>query len=418
MFIFLGGVGNLMYRVILILFLVLLFPRLSSAKTLEELLVEKGVITKGEARSADGGASKVYYNGGTRLEFPDSGFTFGINAFIQTRYEFTDEDEDSGKGNSSSFDVKKARIILSGSALHKEFSYYMQADFVGKSEDGENSPELKDAYITWNACDWAEISMGQWKTAISRQFRNSDYKLQFADRSVTSDFFNLGRQQGVRGQTHLADNVVLGAGIYNGSSDGEGINRSGVDTNHTGVVDVRADLMGEMDAYEEGDVGNTEDMAINMGAAYAYSDASNDLGETLGGTQDLTQNSISVDANVKSNGLSVHGEFFWTQYDPDGSDEDSEPVGFYAQVGYFVDPKTVELAVRYSYVDCDDGSAFGNGDCSGNDQLNEATASINYYWWKHNLKAQIGYSVLNEDGLDDSGDINTNRWLLQLTSYL
>jgi hypothetical protein len=84
-----------MRKATLVAALLLLTPAVSQAKTLEELLVEKGVITKGEAAGAsDSSASKLYWNQGTRVEFPDNGFTTSIATMLQTRYSFNDRDEE------------------------------------------------------------------------------------------------------------------------------------------------------------------------------------------------------------------------------------------------------------------------------------------------------------------------------------
>ena len=100
-----------MRKAMLLAALLLLTPAISQAKTLEELLIEKGVITKGEAGGvSDAGASKVYWNRGTRIDFPDTGFTTSIATQIQARYAFTDNDEDSGERNTSSFSLRRARL--------------------------------------------------------------------------------------------------------------------------------------------------------------------------------------------------------------------------------------------------------------------------------------------------------------------
>ncbi len=398
----------------ILLLVLLLVPAISQAKTLEDLLVEKGVITKGEAGSAGGGGVNWSWNNGTRADHLAQGFTATSAVFIQTRYTYTDNDEDSGRANTSSFDVERARIVLSGTAVNNEFSYYLQPEFAGESAT------LKDAVIAWHACDWATIKTGQYKTGISRQYNNSDWKLQFPDRSVASDTFDLGRQQGASVWTDWNEgNIKLGAGIYNGESTGEGINASGVDTNHTGVVNLRFNVMGEMDAYSEGDVDYTEETAVNIGAAYAFSDATD---ETTG---DFDRNTVSVDANVKSQGWSMHAEFFTATLDSDSTTEDVEPTGFYAQVGYFIEPKETEIAVRYSLVDCDDGTAAGYGhvgacdrsDGEAVDNSNEVTVALNHYWWKHNLKGSVAYSLVNQDPQGGGDGENTNRWLLQLSAY-
>jgi phosphate-selective porin OprO and OprP len=405
---------SLMRKLCVAACLLLLSPAVSQAKSLEDLLVEKGVITKGEAaRTASSGASKVYWNDGTRVDFPDAGFNAGISTLIQTRYTFTDSDEEAGGKNTSSFSVERARVILSGTALHEEFSYYLQGDFVGSGEVTDKTAGLKDAYLKWHPCDYASLKMGQFKTGFSRQFLASDEKLQFADRSIASDAFDFDRNQGLAGTWALADGmVVLGAQIFNGISDGEGINSVGVDTKHLGVVNARANVMGKMDVYEEGDIGMTRDPAVSVGLAAAFSQSANNSG---GVTQDRDITGINADATFKYQGISVAGEFYWTQIDPDIGDE-SEPLGFYVQGGYFLTPKKLEVAARYSQIDCDDGSA--GGICTGSDSINGVSVGLNYYFWEHNLKAQLNYEFLQQDTLGaGTDDVNTNRWLLQLSSY-
>jgi len=389
----------------------LLVPAISQAATLEDLLVEKGVITKAEAKAAGGAApAKVYWNNGTRIEFPDTGFTAKINTQIQTRYEFTDGDEDIGNKNTSSFEFKRVRLEVAGTALHEEFFYKVQTDFVGTTEDnGESTPALKDAYLGWNACDWLALRMGQFKTAVSRQYNTASWGLQFADRSLASDYFDLGRMHGLHGSFDLADGQVkLGAGLFNGESTGEGVNRGGVDTRHTGVVDLRWNAMGEMNSFVEGDVDWTEDPALSLGAAYAFSDYTMTADEF---STKMDKNVVSVDANFKVKGFSIHGEFFTASVEPDDGDS-VDPTGFYLQTGYFFYPKELELAVRYSLVDYDLAA-----DIAGLDKTNAVDVSINYYWWKHNLKAQLGYAFLNYDGLEGTDDSNETRWLFQVSSY-
>lgn len=396
--------------------LLLVAPAVSQAKTLEDLLVEKGVITKGEAKQAVGSApAKVYYNNGTRFDFSDVGFTTKINTLIQTRYTFNDQDEEAGGRNTSSFDVERARLYVTGNALHEEFSYGINADFVGDSNDsGEKSASLKDAYIAWHGCDWFTLKTGQFKTGLGRQFNASDYQLQFADRSVTSDYFDFGRQAGATASTDLMDGALkLTAGVFNGESTGEGTNLSGNDTRHTGILSARYNVMGQIDSSAEGDIDWTEDAAADVGVSYAHSSA-NTVTET---TSDQPEgNTVSADVNFKYSGWGFNGEYFVSTTDSDLSDDDVNTQGFYVQGGYFIKPKTLELAARYALIDCDDGA--GAGICSGLDSIDEVSASVNYHWWKHNIKAQLGWVWLSEDAGDGADEVEDNRWLIQLSSYL
>jgi phosphate-selective porin OprO and OprP len=378
-------------------------PFAAYAGTLEELLIQKGVISRSEAAQVTSGTpAKVYWKNGTKVDFPDSGTTFGINTFIQSRYEFHDVDKGQ---NTSSFSVNKARLIVSGTALNKEFEYYLQSEFAG------SNASLKDAYLKWNGPENVSARFGQYKTQVSRQFTSSDYALQFADRSVASDYFDLDRNQGVEAMWGT-ETAKIGAAIFNGLSTGEGVNKTGVDTKHTGIIFGRADLLGKMDAMKEGDVEMTPETAVNVGFAYAYSDF-----EKTGSADPVehTGQNLSVDANLKDNGASIHAEFFWAKDDPQDG-ENASPMGGYVQAGYFLTPKHWEIAGRYSIVSCDDGKA--GGDCEDVDQIQEATAGLNYYFIGHNLKAQFNYVYKSTDPVGSESTENDNRIVVQMSAYL
>jgi len=403
-----------MRKATLVAALLLLTPAVSQAKTLEDLLVEKGVITKGEAAGAsDAGASKVYWNQGTRVDFPDTGFTTNIATMLQTRYAFTDQDEKAGLSNTSSFDVNRARLIVSGTALNKEFTYMLSTDFISAPDSDANfnaSPAVRDAYIDWKPCnDDSGIRLGAFKSAISRQFNTNQQSMQFADRSRASEYFTLGRQNGAMAYTTLADGMIEGsAALFNGNTDGEAANTSGIDTHHTGVASIRLNPTGKMNVQEEGDIDWTEELATSVGVSYAYADMS---AGTLGGLNDTETNLINIDANLKYMGWGLHAEYFNRNNSNNGV---GEPSGFYAQAGYYFMPKKMELAARYGYTDCDNGLASGT--CAGNDNINEVSATLNYYFWRHSLKAQLGYDFVNTDSVAGD-DVNSNRYIFQLSSY-
>ncbi|MCB0328162.1 MAG: hypothetical protein KDD70_00825 [Bdellovibrionales bacterium] len=410
--------------------LLLLIPSVSQAKSLEDLLVEKGVITKSEARAShhESGA-KVYWKDGSRLDFADVGFSTTIYTKVRTRYQFVDVDNDvtPGATNQSSFNVQNARLGVMGSALHNEFDYKVEVEF-GQGEPGatNGSATLLDAYLKWNACDWGGVQMGQFRPDVSRSFNTDINNLQFADRSVVSDFFAINRNQGVKVDFGLGDDWTAAAAIFNGNSPTEGINSAGADTKHLGVLSLRGDLMGEMDAMVEGDIDNTEDAALNWGVAVGFGE--NELGGALGTTNEFL---LTTDLNFKYQGWSFHGEYFHLSHDPDLQANDIDTNGFYAQVGYFLAPKEWELAVRYGFLDCDNGAGVGNdvsggisggtNNCgNGTDDLNEVNVGLNYYWWKNHLKAQVGYTLVNNDfvaPVNGENDSQENRWIFQLSSY-
>ena len=414
-----------MRKVIVVAALLLAAPAVSQAKTLEDLLIEKGVITKGEAAGAsDSSASKLYWNQGTRVEFPDTGFTTSIATLLQTRYSFVDPNKSPGTvRNTSSFDVNRARLIISGTALNREFSYMLSTDFVSAPDSDANfgqSPQVRDAYIDWKPCrDDAGVRMGAFKTAFSRQFNTDQQTMQFADRSVVSEFFTLGRENGAMAYGSLADGMITGtAGIFNGESSSEGPNISGSDTRHTGVVSLRVNPTGTMNVAEEGDIDWTEELATSLGVAYARAS------RELAGSGINNANLVNVDANLKYRGLGIHAEYFVSDSSSESDfGQDQDATGFYVQAGYFLVPKQWELAARYGHTDCNNGgsmSALPQGNrvtCVGSDGISEASASLNYYFWRHNLKAQLGYDYVNTDVTGAGDDVRNNRYVFQLSSY-
>ena len=405
-----------MRKLIMLTAIMLLVPAVSQAKTLEELLVEKGVITKGEAAAASASApGSVSYAKGVRWEFSDKKVSGKLSTMIRTRWTFTDYDKDDSAHtkNTSSFDVTQARLIASGDVLDKEFSYFLQGDFVGdSSSDGKKSASLKDAYITYHACDWADVAMGQHKTGISRQFNTSDVDLQFPDYSVVSDYFSLGRQAGAWFSTKSPDApLTLAAAIYNGESDGEGTNKSGLDTNHTAVLNARFDT-GTINPFVESDIDGTQDLAASFGVAAAFSDAKNDL-IGAGSTADNSVFTLDVDAIAKYQGWSFAAEYFYRSIDSDQVSEKINPSGFYAQAGYFVDPQ-IELAARYGYLTCDNGA--GPGLCAGNESVKSVDVSANYYFLGNQLKAQLAWALLSENPENSDGsDLNTDRIIFNVS---
>ncbi len=363
----------------------LLLPAVSQAKTLDELLVERGVVAKDGYAAGGMSAGRVYYDNGTRVEFPDNGFTFGINTQFITRYDYTDVD--GAADEISEFSVESARVVVSGSALNKEFEYMVSGDFV-------DSPSIKDAWLKWNACDWVWAKMGRYKTGVSRQWNNHDTKLQFADRSIASERYNFGRSEGLSVGGGM-EGFSWGLAAFNDASDAE-------NTDHLWIANARYS-MGDINAYAEGDVDNSADHGFTVGAAYAMSDSDSVTFDTFAAGEDVTV--LNLDAMWKFQGWSLAGE--WYTAEEDGGDDRDED-GWYAQAGYFIIPSELEVAGRYSMVSYDDSDA--------RDQTTGWDLGLNYYWWKHQLKAQLNYSQ-STDEARGGAETDTDRFILQLVSW-
>ena len=106
-----------MRKLIALTGLSLLIPFAVQAKTLEDILVEKGIITRNElALTQEESAEqpvKIYWNEGSRIEFPDDGFTARLYTEFKTRYEFIDRQH---AANDDNFENTNLRIGIDGTA--------------------------------------------------------------------------------------------------------------------------------------------------------------------------------------------------------------------------------------------------------------------------------------------------------------
>jgi len=81
-----------------------------------------------------------------------------ISGYINIPYDFTSAE---GKTSSSSFNIKRARLKVSGDIAEK-FKYCMQADFAG-------TPKIVDAYVRYDFKPWLGFQAGQSKTVFSME---------------------------------------------------------------------------------------------------------------------------------------------------------------------------------------------------------------------------------------------------------
>jgi len=205
-----------MRKAILAAMVLFLIPAGVQAVTLEDLLIEKGMITKGEAQSVSAQApAKIYWKEGTAVEFPQEAFTMKITTFMQSRYEYKYYDSELSEDNTSGFSINRARLIFSGTVLDKQFSYKLEPDFVGKRSEGESTPYLRDGYLAWQpkVSDDAALTLkvGQFKTALSREANASDAFTIFPDRTDINGYFDFGRQYGAHAGLSFDDAFLIGA---------------------------------------------------------------------------------------------------------------------------------------------------------------------------------------------------------------
>jgi phosphate-selective porin OprO/OprP len=197
----------------------------------------------------------------------------------------------------------------------------------------------------------------------------------------------------------LYGKIAGGLAYYNvGVFGGAGQTRTRNSNDNAFIARVAVNPLGDM-AYSEGDLDVSEKPLLSIGANYlrntfnkttpatgatldsTASNVSGWIGTTLGtATDKIDTDSYGGDLAFKWMGLSLQGEYLLGQADAQVGGQKKRAHGFYAQTGYMIIPKKLEVAFRYSYLDKNRSVI--------NDLITEQIGAVSYYFSKHNLKIQ------------------------------
>ncbi|WP_298434613.1 porin [Geobacter sp.] len=383
----------------------------AEAKTLEDILKEKGVITEADYKEVTKSKPFDYKLGnGFTLTSPDEKFQLTLGGRLQTRYTFTDLEENSAtKPDTSKWEARRVKFWLKGHAYTKDLTYLYQVDF---AQSG-SSKMLDYAYLNYRFIDEVQLLAGQAKVPFGRQWLNVSGYQQFVDRSTASDMFQPGYDVGAK----LGGDIMKGLATYEFGVYG-GAGKSTVRSSNDNAIAARATInpFGKM-AYSESDLDNSPKPLLSVGANY-YRNTLNKTGATtlesnnitLAGTsgwlgkglstfattEKIDVNTWGVDAAFKWLGASAQAEYLVGQADGQSSSNTLRAHGFYAQAGYCIIPKTLEVAFRYSYVDPNRDKA--------NDLITDTQGAVSYYFSKHNLKLQADVTNTHDQSKGKTDD--------------
>ncbi len=388
---------------------ILLTCRAGSAKTLEEVLKEKGVITEADVKEVTAEKPVAYQLGkGFTFTSPDQKFQLSLGGRGQFQYQYVDKDDVNGPAQDTSvWKIRRFKVSMGGYAFTQDLTYRVQVD-LAKS----GTPQmLDDAWINYRFVDEAQLQAGQFKMPFSRGELTSDGALQFVDRANAVDAFKPSYDIGAMAQGKTAGGkLAYSAGLFNGTG------QSGTRTTNSGAWAARLvfNPFGEM-RYSEADLENTPSPLLSLGADYfantlkrngntifldtttstpPYAGTAGWLGKAATGTaifdntEKVDVGTYGFDAAFKWRGFSAQGEYFGGKAEGQTQGRTVHSRGYYGQAGYFLLPKKLELAARYSCVD-------PNRDIIQDLQV-EVTGAVSYYFQGHNLKLQGDYTNIHK----------------------
>jgi len=390
----------------LIALVVTQLPWQATAKTVEEVLKEKGVITEAEYREVTTSRLSTYVPGkGFTFTSPERNFQLSLGGRGQFQYQYLDKDDVNGPAqNTSVWKIRRFKVYMGGYAFTSDLTYRVQVD-LAKSGTAQM---LDDAWINYRFADEAQLQAGQFKMPFSRGELTSDGALQFVDRANAVDAFKPSYDIGAMVQGRIAGGkFAYAAGVFNGTG------QSDSRTTNSGAWAARVawNPFGEV-KYSEADLENTPSPLLSLGANYfantlkrtaaspffldittsapPYAGSNGWLGKNYAvfdNTERVDVGTYGFDGAFKWRGLSAQAEYFGGKADGQVTGRTVDAQGFCAQAGYFVLPKRLEVAARYSFVD-------PNRDTSQDQQV-EVTGGVSYYFAGHNLKLQGDYTNIH-----------------------
>jgi phosphate-selective porin len=379
------------------------------AKTLEDVLKEKGVITEADYKEVTK-TKPIDYKLGKGFSFTsaDEKFQLSVGGLMQVRYTFLDNDV---ANDVNQFTLNKGRVTFQGYAFSKDLSYVLQLGF----EQAGNSRMLENAYLKYKFMDELNVAGGQTKLVYSRDNMSSVGNLNFVAVSPVTTAFSPGYDLGavVSGKV-LGDLINYDVSVSNGAGQTSTRASNGATNKLAYLAHVSINPLGAF-PYAEGDPQFSEKPlftvggsyyynllnAIRTGAVTAFEATNNGYANTTTGwlgrntavfqaSEKVDVDSFVVDMAFKWMGAFAQAEYFWGQAAGQVSNIHVNAQGYYVQAGYTVLPKRLELAMRYSYLD-------PNWNLTNNLQT-EVIGAVSYYFNNHNLKLQADIGNIHNSG--------------------
>jgi hypothetical protein len=363
------------------------------------------------------------YDKGFFIKTCDGNYMLKVKGYMQLRFAFSDPE---GTGNNGdSFLARRVRLNFSGNLINPNFTYLMEFSFEGLPTATANNI-LHYAFLNYKISDPFQIEVGLHKVFYNRQEITSNSKQQFIEHSLASNRFNLGRSIGVVVHGDINEKMFqYYLSVINGRNTKDSVN---TDAELGFVGKFMWNVMGDY-GFEESNVSNSDDPSLVVGVAGALF---HEKSTVALGNQDRVI-AGNADIGFKYKRLSVQGEGFYRNTDPNQILPAQTDLGYYLQAGYFIVPKHFEFAVRASGL-LDDITGKGDNVNMGGDSMTglgganagtdiggdsdneyEYSAVANYYFKGHDLKLQAQYTFLL-DGVAGANDIVNHIAMMQVVA--
>lgn len=365
------------------------------------------------------------YDNGIFLKLRKDNDSFELKTNLRSQFRFISFSRDDSSWtdnagnvrpieNRHTFDIERARLILSGHAFTPKLKYFLQMD---GDTDSRHVVAILDGWFAWHFSDLLEVQFGKRKVPGTRNWMLGAFDTRLADRPFSNEFFRPSRTTGVwfvgdpTDATHYEFMV------------GQGYNTEGLTPSETGDDFAVAgtswwDVVGSYGPARPCDFEMHDKLAVRIGSSWVNSNEGTpgrqleeaDFLRLTDGTR-LTETGalapgatvesfhvslFAVDAAFKYRGWSANAEYFWRSVTDLSSNLPVPSVGlqygFYVEGGFFVLPRQFEWNSQFAAVNGKFGSttSFATG--------------FSYYPLKsQNLKLTVDATLIDGSPVNSTG---------------
>lgn len=374
----------------------------------------------------------ITFKPGTGLSFKsqDEKFVMAIRLRIQFRDELTSEGENGDKTLSNAFGIRRARLQFKGNVFSKYIGYKAEFALSPRDLSLQNGATAYTPLLSWYT-DFTylrdlSLRIGQYKLLYSRQRVVSSGDLEFVDRNIAQNEFNLDRDIGAL----FYSKDFLGLDLfryYAGASIGEGRDVyeaeevDGQIASYQLLSRLEALPFGDFEDYSEVDFERLNKVRLSLGVAYAYlkngTRTRGYQGSLFADDGTVDYHNATADLMLKWAGMTIFSDFFYreghrnTVVAPDDEEGNlaRNGLGASVQVGYLIPKLPIGFGVRYGGVtpagfDADETAIQGTQDVG---------ATFGWYLAGHDLKLQADYFHQWSDSFSENA-VDEGRVQLQV----
>lgn len=359
------------------------------------------------------------YDKGFYIKSADERFLLKVGGYTRLRWTGQNRQSENPRvqgrrtqDDVNGFEIEDLRLGFSGHIHSPRLTYRIVAN---GDTDAAHDWTTYSAWIDYEFAEELSLCAGLEKLPFGRQENVSKSALQFVDRSVANELFNLDRSIGAAAHGRIAGRLSYVLAVTNGyANPNDSPSREQTDTNLAYTARVVAHLLGEP-IKTESDLDFSKKPRLETGLSFAYHDDNGDdrtsasyaildrirAGRGIGGhaSADLTGTDLlqlGADIAYRFRGLSLTAEYWLRSIDSDtrlspwerltGRRDAVHQQGGYVQAGYFVMPRKLEVAAR-----------LGGVWDYGGDNVWEVALGMNYFpWGSRTLVLQTDYTRIAE----------------------